>query len=503
MTETFDRDCAPLEAARVLLDAAATAYRKQPDCAETIRAHRQRLDEPLRIAIVGSVKAGKSTLLNAMLGQHLAPTDARECTKVVTWYRHGTVSRIDAVGVDGTITRLPVVRQQERLELELGDLEADDLQRLEIRWPAGALSELILIDTPGTASISATVSRRTQEFLAPRDDVSGVDAVIYMLRSLHSSDVDFLQQLRHRQGGQERSAIGSIAVLSRADELGGGRLDAMVSVNRAVRSMRADPALEGLVEAIVPVAGLLALAGATLRQSEYAAFVALEKVPRDRMRSLLLSADRFIAESDEKGELPSARVRSQLVRRFGLYGIRLAVATMRGGVRDAPALSRELVRRSGVEDLLAVVDTTLRHRQDELKAHSAIVAVRRLLTEHPHPATAPLLDVALDYLDNSQAFAEMHVLSQVRAASLVMPSQTQDEVVRLLGGEGTTAAQRLALPEQATHADIGEAALATLRRWVAIGADPLTTPEVSAACRVVIRSCEGIVDRLSPVLQDR
>ncbi len=496
MIEPVDRDCAPLEAARLLLDAAAAAYRKDPVRSEQIRAHRQRLDEPLRIAIVGSVKAGKSTLLNAMLGQHLAPTDARECTKVVTWYRHGTAAKIDAVGVDGSVTRLPVVRQRDRLELELGDLQAEDLRRLEIRWPAGALSELILIDTPGTASISTTVSRRTHDFLAPREDVSGVDAVIYLLRSLHSSDVEFLQQLRHRQGSEDRSAIGSLAVLSRADELGGGRLDAMVSVNRAVRSMRADPALEGLVEAIVPVAGLLALAGATLRQSEFAAFVALERAPREQMRSLLLSADRFIAASDDD-DLPSARVRSQLVRRFGLYGIRLAVATMRGGVSDAPALSRELVRRSGVEDLLEVIDATLRRRQDDLKAHSAIMAVRRLLTEHPLGTTAPLLEVVRDYLDHSQAFAEMHVLSQVRAASLVMPAQTQDDVVRLLGGDGTAATQRLGLPEGATSEVITDAALAALRRWVEIGADPLSTPEVSAACRVVVRSCEGIVDRLS------
>ena len=495
MIEPIDRDCAPLDAARLLLDAAATAYRKDPVRTEQIRAHRARLDEPLRVAIVGSVKAGKSTLLNAMLGQHLAPTDARECTKVVTWYRHGTAAKIDAVGVDGAVTRLPVVRQHERLELDLGDLQPEDLQRLEIRWPAGALSELILIDTPGTASISTAVSRRTHDFLAPRDDVAGVDAVIYMLRSLHSSDVEFLQQLRQRQAGQDRSAIGSIAVLSRADELGGARLDAMVSINRAVRSMRADPALEGLVEAIVPVAGLLALAGATLRQSEFAAFVALEKLPRDLMRSLLLSADRFIAADDDV-ELPTARVRAQLVRRFGLYGIRMAVATMRGGVQDAPALSRELVRRSGVENLLDVLDTTLRRRQDDLKAHSAIVAVRRLVTDHGLPTTVSLLEVATDYLDSAQAFAEMHVLSQLRAASLVMPAETQDDVVRLLGGEGTSATERLGLPPESAPDEVGEAALTALRRWAEIGADPMSPPEVSAACRVVIRSCEGIVDHL-------
>ncbi len=35
-----------------------------------------RLGEPLRVAIAGKVKAGKSTLLNALVGDELAPTDA-------------------------------------------------------------------------------------------------------------------------------------------------------------------------------------------------------------------------------------------------------------------------------------------------------------------------------------------------------------------------------------------------------------------------------------------
>ncbi|MDG2040937.1 MAG: dynamin family protein, partial [Ilumatobacter sp.] len=66
-----------------LLDLACREF-DDPDAVADLNAIRARLDEPLRVAIAGKVKAGKSTLLNALVGELLAPTDTGECTKVVT-----------------------------------------------------------------------------------------------------------------------------------------------------------------------------------------------------------------------------------------------------------------------------------------------------------------------------------------------------------------------------------------------------------------------------------
>ena len=60
-----------------LLDLAQSEF-DEPEAVAELNAIRARLDEPLRVAIAGKVKAGKSTLLNALVGELLAPTDTGE-----------------------------------------------------------------------------------------------------------------------------------------------------------------------------------------------------------------------------------------------------------------------------------------------------------------------------------------------------------------------------------------------------------------------------------------
>ncbi|MFD0814792.1 dynamin family protein [Amycolatopsis umgeniensis] len=76
----------PLTDAVVELAARATG---SPDdaLAQVGKAVRARLDQPLRVALVGRVSSGKSTLLNALLGRAIAPTSGRECTEVVYVFR--------------------------------------------------------------------------------------------------------------------------------------------------------------------------------------------------------------------------------------------------------------------------------------------------------------------------------------------------------------------------------------------------------------------------------
>src|ERR1044071_509260 len=67
----------------------------------------RRLSAPLQVAVAGRIKSGKSTLVNALIGRRVAPTDVGECTRLVTRFQYGTVDRVEVVFTDGTKQVLP------------------------------------------------------------------------------------------------------------------------------------------------------------------------------------------------------------------------------------------------------------------------------------------------------------------------------------------------------------------------------------------------------------
>ncbi|MGB7384661.1 MAG: dynamin family protein, partial [Rhodococcus sp. (in: high G+C Gram-positive bacteria)] len=259
-----------LAEARALISAAREAYSIDHQAAATLTECLERLDQPLRVALAGSLKAGKSTLLNALVGQDIAPTDATECTKVVTWYRSGSTPSVTAWYDGDRSAHVPVQRRGGRLTFDLGELTAAHVDRLDVEWPARTLTQTTIIDTPGTSSLSRDVSARTLSMLTPENASSGADAVVYLLRTLNATDVSFLGQISSHVGG-EAGPLGVIGVVSRADEVGAGRMDAMMSAKEVAARFAAELEATGLCQAVVPVAGLLALGAETLRQSEFAA----------------------------------------------------------------------------------------------------------------------------------------------------------------------------------------------------------------------------------------
>ena len=187
----------------------------------------------------------------------------------------------------------PWTRDEGALEVDLGTLSAADVDHIEVSWPTNRLHDLTILDTPGIASISADISARTHRVLSTDDGrVPVADAVLYLMRHTHASDVRFLESF-HDDELAHGTPMNSVGVLSRADEIGSCRLDALQVADRIAQRYEADPRLRRLCPIIIPVDGLLASASTTLRGAEFAMLARVANAPAAEVEQLLLTADRF------------------------------------------------------------------------------------------------------------------------------------------------------------------------------------------------------------------
>jgi hypothetical protein len=477
---------------RSLLEQGTQAYAQVPEACQRLQAVLDRLDEPLRVAIAGKVKAGKSTLLNALVGEELAPTDAGECTRIVTWYCDGLVYRVTLEPKHGPPRQVPFTRDGGAIDVDLARTDPDDIARLVIEWPSASLRQLTLIDTPGIASLSTDVAARTTAFLTPGEDqVTPADAVLYLMRHLHTSDINFLEAF-HDEEFSQATPVNAVAVLSRADEVGVGRLDSMASAQRIAARYRQDPKVRRLAQTVVPVAGLLAQSGTTLREAEYKALDLIASAPREAAEALFLSTDRFVQAETPIPLTPAER--EHLLDRFGLFGVRLAVALIRqGAAATATALSTELVRRSGLVELRDVLLSQFAERRDVLKARSALLALESVLDEHPVPQREPLASELERITSAAHEFAEIRLLNALRSRDIKIKPAEAAEMERLLGAEGTGVHARLGLPAGADALEVRHALGDAIGRWQRRAESPMSSRDVADAARVVIRSCEGLL----------
>lgn len=142
--EGFDRRSADLH---VVADAAAT------------------LDELFLLVVVGEFNAGKSSVINALVGERVAPEGILPTTVSVTLFRYG-----DA-----------------RAERGIGD------GMVEIDYPAAFLRHLTIVDTPGTNAIIRQHEEITARF-APRADLALF--VTSADRPFTESERGFIERLR-------------------------------------------------------------------------------------------------------------------------------------------------------------------------------------------------------------------------------------------------------------------------------------------------------------------
>lgn len=444
-----------------------------------MRALADRLDQPLRIAIAGRPGSGKSTILNALLGAEIAASRGSARASIPTWYRDGAAPRVLAQPQDDEAVELPSSTDAGFFDVDLPAHTIGDVSRLVVEWPSRTLRDVTLVDLPGGTPATRVCA----------------DALLYVLPQLTGDDVSFLE-LFHGVELAHPLAVNAIAVLSRVDELGVDRDDAMGYAQRLARTTADRPDVRRLCQSVVPVAGLLAQGAVTLGEHEVASLRALASAPVDVVTWALGSAERFTRAASDV--LPSPPERQWLLLRFGLFGVRTAIAQLRDRPLVSPTrLGSTLAEASGLEELRRTIDSQLVSRPSLLRARSALADAKAVLRSQPSPRAEWLLTDVERIESAAHELNELRVLHAIESGVVHLPPDDIEEARRLLGVDGAAPHVRLGLDAAVDPTDARTAADIALHRWQRRTLDPTAAPMEVHASATVVRTCEGILESLT------
>ena len=226
------------------------------DDAALLEVIRRVRTEPFRVVVIGEFSRGKSTFVNALVGEKVLPSSVRPTTAVITVIRHGSprsalIRWRDPARLPEEVA-LPEGAASKELDrvVTTKNTAPEDVARVEITLPLAHFGlPFELIDTPGVNDIDTAREEITYGYL------TRADAALMLLDMHQPFSASERRFLIEKVLGNDLRKI--LFVVNKIDQEPPEKLDRSISY---IRQRLAE--LEGCSNAaILPVAAKLGLAG--------------------------------------------------------------------------------------------------------------------------------------------------------------------------------------------------------------------------------------------------
>ncbi len=274
----------------------------------------EQVHEPCVLAVVGRMKAGKSTFINALLGEDVAKVGVTETTATINRFRYGTPTDPERpIRCYWQGGRHEDVSRDFLDRLQGNDAEslrrAAGIDYLEYYLPNEFLRDVTLVDTPGTAAVVDEHQNRTAEFLNLQKQMrervsqetqrigSEADAVIYLVGPVaRATDQAFLDEFGQATGGRAQ-ALNAVGVMAKID------LQPAVLERRKELATKIAEQLKNNLNTVVPVSAGIHQALSHLSQNGNRGLISLmtelRKIPPRRLLKMLHSDELYEMDFDD------------------------------------------------------------------------------------------------------------------------------------------------------------------------------------------------------------
>lgn len=314
---------------------------------------RKQRENRFHVVVMGEFKRGKSTLINALIGQPLLPVAAVPLTSVVTVVRHGPDTKAFVEFQGGHRRETAVGSIAEFVSEERNPKNEKRVERVVVETPAPFLEGgTLLVDTPGAGSVYRHNTEVAQKYMPE------ADAVILVLSAdppISQAEVEFLHSVR-------RWARKLFVIQNKTDYLDPADLDSSLSFTRKVL----EEALGSAQAPLIPVSAKLALQGRTAGDSAKLAASGLAALEAQLHGFLSADKSRVLTEA------VSARTAALIDR--AVFELDLRLRAGRADADEWRALSARLRERLEEAKRREFELTTL--YSAEIKSHEAEVEER-------------------------------------------------------------------------------------------------------------------------------
>lgn len=429
----------------------------------------QELHRPLRVAITGMIKTGKSTLLNALLGQNIVPTAVEVMTYNVNWFRHIKYSpdQTECFVVhylNGVSEKYPIREisafvgyNEKRREI------IDSIHYVDAYIDNPLLEIFDLIDTPGLNSLLGTDSQHTKDLLTKEENRP--DAIIYLISGeFQIEDVEEVAKFNISTG--LLSGINTIAALTRVDEAPGqyeGALDIINYNKERYAEIRYN------FSEIYAIAALPALASKTLSDEEISLIKELAKNPD--VETLLATKEQFW-----KSDWYDRDTRNQLIEKLSIKGLKLLTAYFQKYPMATTADCRKfLFGFSRVGELQQIIISRFGERADFYKSNIVLARLRKvckslsrnsyIVSDNRSQLQQILMLINQYELVLHQQYADYYLLNDYYNQESYFDDDEWERIKRLLGENGKEDYQCLNLSKTATEEQIVSQYESELAYW--------------------------------------
>ena len=307
-----------------------------PDDQDQIAAIRDRLASArLRVLVAGEAKRGKSTLVNALLGQAVLPVGVTPLTAVTTTVRYGDNPHVHVRFADGREERHPHAALDDLVTERGNPANRRGIASVTVYVDAPVLADGVeLVDTPGTGSVFAWDTE------AAHDALESMDAAVFVLTAdppVSASERDLLRRVAEL-------SVTTFVVLNKADHLDeAGLAEAAGFTQRILSEVPGQADLAGTSGAVYPMSARAALRSAgdpgfAAFAADFAAYLKTSRTS-DLRQSAAAQARRIAASLQDEVTLTrrAAQMRAgDAARRVEEFGARLAEVAVHS--RDALAV---------------------------------------------------------------------------------------------------------------------------------------------------------------------